>query len=121
MLSVLVSGRLVKDPQTRTGKNGKSFTTALVAVPVETVSEGDNDRVLVSAICFGKAAEALAALGKGDTVALAGDGRLTQWEKDGTTNHGLAVTATRVMSAYARRKVQKAQTGQDDDSTGIPF
>ena len=121
MMSVLVSGRLVKDPQTRTGRNGKSFTTALVAVPVETVSEGDNDRVLVSVICFGKAAEALAALGKGDTVALARDGRLTQWGKDGITNHGLAVTAHRVLSSYQRRKTQRAQTGQDDDSTGAPF
>ncbi len=40
MLSVLISGRLVRDLQTRTGKSGKPYTTALVAVPVEAVGEG---------------------------------------------------------------------------------
>ncbi len=40
MLSILVSGKLVRDPQQRTGKNGKPYATALVAVPVEAVDEG---------------------------------------------------------------------------------
>lgn len=118
MLSVLVSGKLVRDPQARMGKGGKPFCTALIVASIEAVTEGDADKVLVSAIAFGKAGEALAALGKGDTVALVGDARLSSWEKDGATNHGLAVTAHRVMSSYQRRKTQRAQTkGQDDGST----
>ncbi len=43
MLSVLCSGRLVHDPKKRTGKTGKPYTTALLAAPVEAVSEGDPD------------------------------------------------------------------------------
>ncbi len=76
MLSVLCSGRLVRDPQTRTGKGGKPYTTGLIACPIEAVNEGDNDRVLVSCIAFGPAAEALVALGKGDDVSVAGQARL---------------------------------------------
>ncbi len=109
MLSVLISGRLVQDPKKRTGKTGKPYTTSLVSVPVEAVSEGDADRVLVSVIAFGQAGEALAALAKGDDVSCAGSGRLSHWTKDGTEFHGLAVTAHRVLTAYQRRKAQSAQ------------
>ncbi len=124
MLSLLVSGKLVRDPQTRVGKSGKPYTTALIAVPVKAVSEGDEDRVLVSAIAFGPAAEALAALANGDDVSCAGSGRLSSWTKDGTERHGLAVTAHRVLTAYQRRKAQAAQqkpeqpatAGADDDN-----
>ena len=114
MLSVLIAGRLVRDPRQGTSKSGKPYTTALIAVPVEVWGEDERDRVLISVIAFTPAAEALAALGKGDDVSVAGSARLSSWNKDGVENHGLAVTANRVMSAYARRKVQKAQTGQDD-------
>ncbi len=124
MLNVLISGKLVRDPQTRVGKSGKPYTTALIAVPVRAVSEGDEDCVLVSVIAFGPAAEALAALANGDDVSCAGSGRLSSWTKDGVECHGLAVTAHRVLTAYQRRKTQAAQqkpeqsvtAGADDDN-----
>ena len=109
MLSVLAAGKLVRDPQARTGKSGKPYTTALVAASVDVVNEGDADRVLVSCIAFGAVGEALAALQKGDDVSFAGSARLSNWTKEGVECHGLAVTAHRVLSAYARRKTQKAQ------------
>ncbi len=115
MLSVLVSGKLVRDTQTRTGKSGKPFATALIAVPVEAISEDDADWVLVSVIAVGPAAEALAALAKGDDVSCAGNGRLSSWTKDGTERHGLAVTAHRVLTAYERRKAQTAQQKPEQD------
>ncbi len=128
MLSILISGKLVRDPQMRTGKNGKPFATALIAVPVETVREGDEDRVLVSVIVFGPAAEALAALAKGDDVSCAGNGRLSSWTKNGVECHGLAVTAYRVLTAYQRGKIQAAQqkpkqpvTPGADFDDNIPF
>jgi single-stranded DNA-binding protein len=48
MLEVLISGRLIRDPQTRQGKSGQSFTTALVRVPVD---KGE-DSVVASVIAF---------------------------------------------------------------------
>jgi single-strand DNA-binding protein len=131
MLSALASGRLVRDPKRRVGKNNKSYTTALIAVPVETLGDGDADRVLVSVIAFGKAAEALGALAKGDDVSVAGSARLSSWTKDGVENHGLSVTSYRVLSAYQRRKAQAAQqepkdnepatAAADDFNDDIPF
>ncbi len=76
MLSILVSGKLVRDPQQRIGKNGKPYATALIAVPVKAMSDGDEDRVLVSVIAFGPAAEALAALATGDDVSCAGSSNI---------------------------------------------
>ncbi len=117
MLSILVSGKLVREPQTRTGKNEKSYTTALVAVPVEAVGEDAEDRILVSVIAFGGAADALAALAKGDDVSCAGSGRLSSWTKEGVECHGLAVTAHRVLTAYQRQKTQAAQQKSEQPVT----
>ncbi len=46
MLSVLISGKLVRDPQTRTGRSGKPYTTALVAVPMKVVPKTQGVRAL---------------------------------------------------------------------------
>jgi hypothetical protein len=48
MLEVLISGKLIRDPQTRQGKSGQSFTTALVRVPVD---KGE-DSIVASVIAF---------------------------------------------------------------------
>lgn len=115
MLSVLISGRLVRDPRIGTGRNGKTYTTALISVAVE-----NDDPVLVSAIAFNSNAQALAALGQGDAVSIAGDAKLSAWTKDGEERHGLSVTAHRIMTAYARRKTAKAQTEAAADDS-LPF
>lgn len=114
MLSILASGKLVRDPQTRTGRNGKSFVTGLLSVAVETRNDGEPGRTLVSAIAFGPAAEALGALAVGDDVSIAGAARLSIWIKDGEERHGLAVTAHRVLSAYQRRKTQRASSTDEN-------
>lgn len=100
MLDVLIGGRLIRDPQVRTGQGGKSFTTALVRVPVDQGEES----LLVSVIAFQEAAERLARLKAGDSVSLTGSAKLSSWEKDGETHHGLAVTANALLTAYDARK-----------------
>jgi single-strand DNA-binding protein len=100
MLDVLIGGRLVRDPQVRTGQGGKSFTTALVRVPV---GQGE-ESLLASVIAFQAVAERLARLRAGDAVSLTGSARLSSWEKDGETHHGLAVTASALLTAYDARK-----------------
>lgn len=116
MLSVLISGRLVRAPRVGAGRNGKTYTTALISVAVE-----NDDPVLVSAIAFNSNAEALAALGQGDSVSIAGDGKLSHWtDREGQTKHGLGVTVHRIMTAYARRKTAKAQPEPAADDA-LPF
>ena len=99
MIDVLLSGRLVRDPVTRTGKSGKDFTTALLRCDV-----GEEDPVIVSVIAFGGVVEKLGRLKAGDAVSIAGSAKLSSWEKDGETRHGLSVTASAVLSAYDAKR-----------------
>jgi single-stranded DNA-binding protein len=120
MLDVLVSGKLIKDPVIRTGQSGKPFTTALLRVDT-----GEEEQTLVSVIAFQEAAEKLARLKAGDAVAIAGSAKLSSWEKDGETKHGLSVTASAVLSAYdvKRRRGNEAPsdtTGKDKPATAAP-
>ena len=103
MLSILASGTLVNDPVERRSVTGKTYATASLRVPAE-----DSDAVLISVIAFaGDAVQAILALQRGDSVAIAGRGKLTSWQKDGTDHHGLSVVADRVLTAYAAGKQRK--------------
>ena len=111
MLSVLVEGTLIAAPVRRTSAKGSAFVTAQVRCHAD-----DGESVFCSVIAFqAQTAEALAALGAGDAVAVAGPASLSQWEKNGEHRVGLKVTATRVLSVYdagmRRRAAAAAGTG----------
>jgi single-stranded DNA-binding protein len=96
MLRVLIEGTLVAAPVQRTGAKGQRFVTAQMRTTCD-----DGDSILCSVIAFhASAIDALAALGTGDTVAVAGPASISRWEKDGEQRVGLKVTATRVMTVY---------------------
>jgi single-stranded DNA-binding protein len=104
MLSVLIEGALIGVPVQRTSAKGSTFVTAQVRC-----NGDDGESVLCSVIAFqATAAETLAALGAGDTVAVAGPAALSQWEKNGEHKVGLKVTASRVMSVYDAGMRRKA-------------
>jgi single-stranded DNA-binding protein len=111
MIDALISGRLVKDPQTRIGQSGKPFTTALLRV-----ATGDEEQTLVSVIAFQEQAEKLGRLKSGDSVSVAGSAKLTEWVKGGETKHGLSVTASAILSAYDVKK----RRGSTDTTTAPP-
>lgn len=104
MLSVLIEGTLIAAPVQRTSAKGTPFVTVQVRC-----SGDDGQSVLCSVIAFqASAAEALAALAAGDTVAVAGPAALSQWEKNGEQRIGLKVTAARVLSVYEAGMRRKA-------------
>ncbi len=108
-ITALVSGKLIADPEQRTGQSGKPFVLAKIAA-----HDGDAD-ALVSVMAFGTAAEQLAAMGKGDAVAITGRARVSTWTgRDGSAKAGLSVTADAVLTAYhVRRKRQAVADGGD--------
>ena len=114
MLSVLIEGTLIAAPVRRTSQKGSTFVTAQVRCNAE-----DGESVFVSVIAFSaSAADPLAELAAGDTVAIAGPAALSQWEKNGEHHVGLKVTATRVLTVYEagmRRKAASAGHGQGQD------
>ncbi len=117
MLSILASGALVSDPKQRTSTNGKPYVTACVRVPAE-----DSEAVMLSVIAFAAdAVQALSALTKGDSCAIAGRAKLSDWEKDGEQRHGLSVVADNVLTPYALDKKRRAvgsKAGSAENSQG---
>ena len=113
MLSVLVEGTLIAAPVRRTSAKGTTFVTAQLRCTGD-----DGASILCSVIAFqASAAEALAALAAGDTVAVAGPAALSQWEKNGEHRAGLKVTATRVLSVYeAGMRRKAASQGQESEA-----
>lgn len=105
MLSVLISGTLIRDPQTRTSQNGNAYTTALIRVPT------NEEPALVSVIAFGELAESLAGLRKGDSVSVTGSGHISLYEdrNSGEPKASLALTAAGILTAYEVSKRRKAQ------------
>lgn len=101
-LAVLITGRLIAEPEHRTGAN-KAFTLARVSAATD---DGD---ILASVIAFDQAAEQLGALSKGDTVAISGKAKLSTWTgRDGAFKAGLSVTAESVLTVYHLRRKRQA-------------
>ncbi len=73
------------------------------------VNVGEPQPIIVSGVAFGDVAEQIAALKKGDAVAVAGSLKPSQWtdKTSGETKHGLNVTVQKLITAYdARRKTE---------------
>ena len=125
MLSVLIEGTLIAAPVQRTSSKGTPFVTVRLRCSVD-----DGASILCSVIAFqASAAEVLATLAAGDTVAVAGSAALSQWEKDGEHHVGLKVTATRVLTVYdagmrrkaaSQRQEREAQDGRASASPSFP-
>jgi single-stranded DNA-binding protein len=100
VLSILASGQLLNDPTERTSRNARPYVTCGMRCPTE-----DADAVLVSLIGFSESArQALAALAKGDQLAVSGRAKLTSWERDGQRQFGMSVIVETVLSLYALEK-----------------
>ena len=101
MIDALISGKLIKTPELRTGKTGNHYTQFLLSVSV-----GEEQPVIVSGIAFAETAERIAKLQKGDPLAVIGSLKPTEWtdKATGETKHGLNVTANNALSPYDIKK-----------------
>ena len=98
MIDALVSGKLVKEPELKTGPSGKHFCNFLLSVSIN----NEPQPIVVSAIAFEAVVERIAKLGKGDSVSVVGSLKPSEWlDKSGEVKHGLNIT---VNNALNRRK-----------------
>ena len=106
-ITSLIVGKLIADPEARTGStSGKPFTTARMA------AGSDDDSVLCSDIAFGSTGEQLAALSKGDSLAIVGRTKPKAWTgRDGEQKAGLDVVADQLLTAYHLRRKRAAMSG----------
>jgi single-strand DNA-binding protein len=114
MIDALISGKLIKTPELRTGKTGNPYTQFLLSV-----STGDEQPVIISGIAFSETAERIAKLQKGDPLAVIGSLKPTEWIDKGTgeTKHGLNVTANNSLSPY---DIKKRKAAPDNSAARTP-
>ena len=125
MIDALISGRLIKAPELKTGQSGKYYCQFLLSVAV-----GEEKPTVISGMAFQDVAEKIAKLGKGDALSVVGALKPSEWvdKATGVTKHGLSITANASLSVYDIRK-RKAKndnpTNQDYTNNGandsMPF
>lgn len=108
-VTALTTGKLIADPDQRTSAGGKAYTTARLAAGT------DDESVLCSVIAFGHVGEQLAALAKGDSLALVGRAKPKAWtDREGQLRAGLDIVADHVLTPYhVRRKRQAMAQGEE--------
>ncbi len=115
MIDALISGKLIKTPELKTGQSGKPYTQFLLSVPV-----GEDHPGIVSGMSFGEVAERVARLQKGDPLAVIGSMKLNEWidKATGETKQGLSITANNVLSPYdIKKRKPKPKPATHNDNT----
>lgn len=125
-LTIMLSGSIAKQPETRTSKNGNEFATTTVRTQT---AEGD---LFASVTAFSELAPILARLQRGDPVTVIGTGKVSTYQgRDGDTKAGLSVVASRIIAladhqAPPKPKATKSQgngkaSGQQQYSRSAEF
>ncbi|WP_262965159.1 single-stranded DNA-binding protein [Methylobacter psychrophilus] len=114
MIDALIAGKLIKTPELRTGKTGNHFTQFLLAV-----ATGEDQPTIISGIAFADTAEKIARLQKGDSLAVIGSLKPTEWidKNTGETKHGLSIVTNNSLSPY---DIKKRKSTPKPDAAGNP-
>lgn len=106
-IEALITGKLHKRAEPRTGRSGRPFVTASVRA-----ATGEGESLFVNVVAFSESAgAALLALAEGDSVALAGSLTPKAWtDRDGNARPSLDMVASQVMTLYGLKKRREAST-----------
>jgi single-strand DNA-binding protein len=106
MLDALIAGKLVKDAELKTSASGVYYTHFLLSAPIS-----EQQPVIVSGVAFQEVAERIAKLKKGDSLAVIGSLKPSEWndKATGETKHGLSITVSNSLSVY---DIQKRKPGE---------
>ncbi len=105
MIDALVAGRIFGTPEQRTARNGSTYTTAKIRVPM-----ANGEATFVNVIAFRESViTALLALQDGDSAALAGELKAGAYlAKDGMPKPSLDLTVHAVLTEYHVARKRKA-------------
>ncbi len=108
MLDALISGKLIKDTEAEASGTGTQYTQFLLSVPC-----GEPQNIVVSGVAFGETAERIGKLQKGDSLAVIGSLKPSEWKDKATgeTKHGLNITASNTLSIFDI-KSRKPEVGE---------
>lgn len=101
MIDALISGKLIRDPSRKIAKTGNNYIQFLLSVHI-----GEPETIVVSGIAFDEIAEKIALLKKGDSLAVVGSLKPSEWidKTTGETRHGLSITVNNSLSPYDIKK-----------------
>ena len=110
MIDALISGKLIKDAKAGTSGTGTHYTQFLLSV-----SCGEPQNIVVSGAAFGDVAERIAKLKKGDSLAVIGSLKPSEWidKATGEIKHGLNITANNALSVYDIKKRKSDKGGME--------
>lgn len=105
MIEGLISGKLYGRAEQRTGRSGRSYTTAKVRA-----ATGEADAVFVNVVAFSESAQAgLLALDDGDAVAMAGTLTPKAWiDREQQPRPALDMVVAQVLTAYHLKRKRSA-------------
>ncbi len=114
--SALVSGKLVRDPEQKTSKGGKTFVTA-------TLREGDGEAVTWwNILSFSDTAnEEMLSLRAGDGIAASGSFKAELYAKNGTQRISFTLFADRIISAKREKRERSRQVADLRDQSQSRF
>lgn len=121
MNSVVLSGRLTRDPELKHTPSGTAVCNMSLAVDRagQKTDEGFDSGFFVIE-CWDKQAENAAQyLSKGSRCAVQGELRFRKWEKDGQTRTAVEVRAYRVEFLETRKEAEERRAGDGDYQQSI--
>lgn len=116
MNSIILSGRLTRDPELKFGINGKAYGLICLAVDKKSKKENENNIVnFINCITFGKTAEFIFKyFNKGKKILLSGRLEDRHYEKNGEKRVNYVVVVNRV--EFADSKVKEKEDGEEINS-----
>ena len=110
MLDALISGKIIKDTELKTSGTGTHYTQFMLSV-----SCGELQNIVVSGVAFGEVAERIAKLKKGDSLAVIGSLKPTEWndKATGEIKQGMNITANNALSVYDIKKRKSDKGGME--------
>ena len=123
MMALSAYGRLGREPKPITTKTGKAMTVASLAVTVPSREDGETVDATqwLSVTAFGRIADDLAQLGKGDMVSVMGRVQLRRYQsQDGAAREDLELVADSLVSARTSRPAGKGKARSSSSLTSTP-
>ncbi len=119
MNSVILCGRLTKDPDVRQTNSGKVYARMTLAVDRRKAKDGQQQADFPTLIAWGKTAEfAEKYLFKGKKILVEGNLQTGSYEKDGVKHYTTDVLVDNIEFADSRRQDDGGDFGGNDD---IPY
>lgn len=112
MNSIIIMGRLTKDPETGSSQNGNTYARFAIAVDRRFKKDGEQDADFFNCSAFGKKAEFVEKyMKKGTKVVISGEMRMDRVTKDGKTTTYPKVMVNDIEFAESKKSESSGDDG----------